>query len=136
MALTHRVTLHQMVCRRSPACRLYQFLPSTSFSARLSKVSSASTCFSFWFSSPSCFSFLASLTSRPTYIVFHRYSVCSLIPCCRHSSLVFTPLSDCFRTPIICSSLWRRPRIFVLLSASENLHPIRYCWLGPGHTHL
>src|SRR5579872_151555 len=41
--------------------RLYQFFESTSFNARLSSVSSATTCFSLRFSSSSCRNFLASL---------------------------------------------------------------------------
>jgi hypothetical protein len=40
--------------------RLYQFFESTSFRARLSKVRSATTCFSSRFSSSSCFIFFAS----------------------------------------------------------------------------
>src|ERR1700731_1533035 len=49
-----------------------QFFESTSFSARLSSVRSATTCFSFRFSSSSCFSFLASPLSIPPYFGFQR----------------------------------------------------------------
>src|SRR5208337_1765491 len=52
--------------------RRYQFFESTSFNARLSSVSSATTCFSFRFSSSSCFSRFASPLSIPPYFAFHR----------------------------------------------------------------
>src|SRR5207248_9890067 len=52
--------------------RRYQFFESTSFNARLSSVSSATTCFSFWFSSSSCFSRFASPLSIPPYFAFQR----------------------------------------------------------------
>jgi len=51
-----------------------------SLNARLSKVSSAPTLFSFRFSSSSWRSFFASLTSMPPYFAFQRYDVCSAIP--------------------------------------------------------
>src|SRR5438876_5736386 len=52
--------------------RRFQFFESTSFSARLSSVSSATTCFSLRFSSSSCFSFFASPLSIPPYFAFQR----------------------------------------------------------------
>src|SRR5579864_2641500 len=52
--------------------RRYQFFESTSFKARLSSVSSATTCFSFRFSSSNCLSRLASLLSIPPYFAFQR----------------------------------------------------------------
>src|SRR3989449_11471161 len=92
--------------------RHYQFLESTSFNARLSSVSSATTCFSFRFSSSRCFSLLASPLSIPPYFAFQR----SLIPCCRHNSAVVNPASPCFRIAMICSSLCRVPFMAGLLS--------------------
>src|SRR2546422_9433222 len=92
--------------------RHYQFFESTSFNARLSSVSSATTCFSFRFSSSRCFSLLASPLSIPPYFAFQR----SLIPCCRHNSAVVNPASPCFRIAMICSSLCRVP--FMAVSPS------------------
>jgi len=48
----------------------YHFFDSRSFSAALSSIASASSFFSFVFSSESCFSRLASETSRPPYLAF------------------------------------------------------------------
>src|SRR5579864_5364635 len=70
--LTHLV-LHFHITHGCPKSRRhYQFFESTSFSARLSSVRSATTCLSFRFSSSSCFSFLASLLSIPPYFAFQR----------------------------------------------------------------
>lgn len=58
----------QHVARRLPSARRrYQLFDITSFSARLSRVSSATTCLSFRFSSSSCLSFLVPLLSMPPY---------------------------------------------------------------------
>src|SRR5438874_13227698 len=84
--------------------RHYQFFESTSFNARLSSVCSATTCFSFRFSSSSCFSLLASLLSILSYFAFHRWYACSLFSCfghhSSHSNLAWPP----FRIAMICSS--------------------------------
>src|SRR5882724_6844967 len=68
----HLVLLHRVTRGCPKSRRLYQFFESTSFSARLSNVKSATTCFSFRFSSSSCFSFLASPLSIPPYFAFQR----------------------------------------------------------------
>src|SRR5579872_3454975 len=57
------------------------------------------------------------------------------MPCCRHNSAVFTPLSPCFRIAMTCSSLWRVPRILCSpFLRPENYHPIWIEKWGPGHT--
>src|SRR5881397_2592839 len=67
VSLAHLV-LDFHIAREDPKSRRrYQFFESTSFSARLSNVSSATTCFSFRFSSSNCFSFFASPLSIPPY---------------------------------------------------------------------
>ena len=67
------LVLHFDVTHGCPKSRRhYQFSESTSFSARLSSVSSATTCFSFRFSSSSCFIFFASPLSIPPYFAFQR----------------------------------------------------------------
>src|SRR5438876_11488753 len=117
--------------------RHYQFFESTSFNARLSSVSSATTCFSFRFSSSSCFSLLASPLSIPPYFAFQRSAVCSLIPCCRHNSAVVNPASPCFRIAMICSSLCRVPFMAVLLSwVWENSHSRRSSFRGLRHVNI
>src|SRR5207249_1012373 len=88
-------------------------------------VSSATTCFSFRFSSSSCFSLLASPLSIPPYFAFQRF------PCCRHNSAVVNPASPCFRIAMICSSLCRVPFMAVLLSwVWENSHSRRSSFRG------
>jgi len=69
-----------------------QFFESTSFSARLSSVGSATACFWFPFSSARCSSFLASLLSIQPYFLPAAIGL-SLIPCCRYSSAVVDPAS-------------------------------------------
>lgn len=70
--LAHLV-LHLDVAHDCPkSARRYQFFERTSFNARLSSVSSATTCFSFRFSSSSCFSRFASPLSIPPYFAFQR----------------------------------------------------------------
>src|SRR5438552_3763862 len=70
--LAHLI-LHLDVAHDCPKSRRrYQFFESTSFNARLSSVSSATTCFSFRFSSSTCFSRFASPLSIPPYFAFQR----------------------------------------------------------------
>src|SRR5437762_1233555 len=65
VSLAHLVFDFHMARDGPKSRRRYQFFESTSFSARLSNVSSATTCFSFRFSSSNCFSFFASPLSIP-----------------------------------------------------------------------
>src|SRR6059058_103025 len=77
VSLAHLV-LDFHIARDGPKSRRrYQFFESTSFSARLSNVSSATTCFSFRFSSSNCFSFFASPPSIPPYFAFQRRVKCT-----------------------------------------------------------
>src|SRR6185437_6007189 len=81
------------------------FFDSTSRSPFTSSISSATRCFSSRFSSSNCRSRFASLTSRPPYFAFQRYSVCSLTPSRRQASFGLPPASTSFNTPMICSSV-------------------------------
>src|SRR5579863_1108453 len=55
------------------------------------------------------------------------------MPCCRHNSAVFAPLSPCFRIAMTCSSLWRVPRILCSpFLRPENYHPSWIQKWGPG----
>src|SRR5208283_3058559 len=65
--------------------RAYHFFVTTACNARLSSSSSATACFSCRFSSSSCRSRRASLTSIPPYFAFQRYRLPPVIPCRRHS---------------------------------------------------
>src|SRR6185295_6617533 len=127
----HLVLLHGVTRGCPKSRRLYQFFARTSLSARLSSVSSATTCFSFRFSSSSCLSLLASPLSIPPYFAFQRYKVCSTMPCCRHSSDVAIPDSPCFKIAMICSSLCRVPFTALLLSSvGRNSHSTWHCFWG------
>jgi hypothetical protein len=55
----------------SPGGGRHHFFAATSFSMALSSIASASSFFSFAFSSSSAFSRLASETSSPPYLAFH-----------------------------------------------------------------
>src|SRR6185437_3038649 len=102
------------------------FFDSTSRSPFTSSISSATRCFSSRFSSSSCRSRFASLTSRPPYFAFQRYSVCSLTPSRRQASFGLPPASTSFNTPMICSSvnlLARAGVESVPLVVQEVAHP-------------
>src|SRR3989304_739134 len=66
----------------------YHFFVRSSFSAALSSIDSASSFFSFRFSSSSAFSRRASDTSRPPYLAFQLYSVASETPCLRATATI------------------------------------------------
>ena len=83
----------------------YHFFVRSSFKAATSSIDSASSFFSFRFSSSSAFSRLASDTSRPPYLAFQLYKVASETPCLRARSAVFAPASCYCRTAMICSSV-------------------------------
>src|SRR5690606_3353451 len=68
---------------------------------------SASSFFSFAFSSSRAFRRLASDTSIPPYFAFQLYSVASETPCLRARSPAFAPASCSRRTAMICSSVNR-----------------------------
>ncbi len=65
----------------------------------------ASSFFNLAFSSSSCFSLRASLTSMPPSRAFHLKNVALPIACLRHRSATVMPLSCSRNIPIICSSL-------------------------------
>ncbi len=71
----------------------HHFFELMSFSMALSSIDSASSLFSFRFSSSRTFSRRASETSSPPYFDFHLNKVALLIPCLRHTSAVFAPAS-------------------------------------------
>src|ERR1700675_771533 len=56
----------------SPHLRAHHFFATTAFNARMSTACSATMCFSGWFSSSSCRSRFASLSSNPPNLLFHR----------------------------------------------------------------
>ena len=62
--------------------------------------------FSRRFSSSSAFSRFASFTSMPPYFDFQLYSVWSVTPISRATSLTDRPASICFTAPMIFSSLY------------------------------
>src|ERR1700693_3499467 len=107
---SHRLPLH---------LRAYHFFVTTPCNARLSSSRSATACFSCRFSSSSCRSRRASLTSIPPYFAFHRYKLPRVIPCRRHSSSGAIPASASFKMAMICSSLKR------LLRTTPPLGPER-----------
>src|ERR1051325_3682638 len=106
-ALAHMALLHRQRHILPLAYKLQPFFRITTLSASLSRLRSATICFSRRFSSSSSRSRRASLTSIPPYFDFHVYSVASLTPTSRASSPTFRPPSICFNTPMICSSLCR-----------------------------
>src|SRR6478735_1704885 len=83
----------------------YHFFDSSSRIAAPSSIWSASSFFSFAFSSSSALSRLASETSMPPNLAFQLYSVASEIPCLRARSAAFAPASCSRRTAMICSSV-------------------------------
>src|SRR5690606_34959736 len=85
----------------------YHFFDRSSFSAAASSIWSASSFFSFAFSSSKAFRRLASDTSIPSYFAFQLYSVTSLTPCLRARSPAFAPASCSRSTAMICSSVNR-----------------------------
>src|SRR5690606_4027738 len=85
----------------------YHFFARSSRSAAVSSICSASSFFSFAFSSSSAFSRFASDKSRPPYLAFQLYSVASEIPCLRARSPALAPASCSRRTAMICSSVNR-----------------------------
>ena len=91
-------------------CR-HNLFPSRSFNTCRFKAWSATIRFNRRFSSSRPFRRLASLTSSPPYLRFHRYSVFSLIPCRRHTSRPDAPASTSAKIPMICSSLNRLLRM-------------------------
>src|SRR5271169_1898030 len=95
---SHRLPLH---------LRAYHFFVTTACNARLSSSNSATACFSCRFSSSSCRSRRASLTSIPPYFAFQRYRLPRVIPCRRHRSSGAVPASASLRMAMICSSLNR-----------------------------
>src|SRR5690606_7199310 len=82
----------------------YHFFDRSSRSADASSIWSASSFFSFVFSSSRDLRRLASDTSIPPYFAFQLYRVASLTPCLRARSAAFAPDSCSRRTPMICSS--------------------------------
>lgn len=65
---------------------------------------SATSRFSFPFSSRSCRSSRSSLSPSPAYRFFHTYKVAWLIPCSRHTSAALPPSSTCRSVRKISSS--------------------------------
>src|SRR5262249_45996640 len=90
-ALTHPKLGHDRPHRRPLRCGRQTFFRTSSLSAWLSKVRSATRRFSRPFSSSSCRRRRSSLTSRPPYRAFQRKNVCSLTPWRRQTSAVLAP---------------------------------------------
>src|SRR5437868_10815087 len=101
------VFLHQQTHAPPLAYKLQPFFRITAFNASLSRLRSATMCFSRRFSSSSSFSRRASFTSSPPNLLFQVYRVASLTPNSRATSDTFRPASICFSTPMICSSVYR-----------------------------
>src|SRR5690606_38677412 len=85
----------------------HHFFDRSSRSAEASSIWSASSFFSFAFSTSRAFRRFASDTSIPPYFAFQLYSVASETPCLRARSPAFAPASCSRRTAMICSSVNR-----------------------------
>lgn len=72
----------------------------------LSRLRSATSCFSCRFSASKCFKRLSSPTPRSHYTFFQRYKACSGIPIRRMTSATSVPVSACFSANAICSSVY------------------------------
>lgn len=70
----------------------------------LSRLRSATSCVSSWFSSSSCFTRRHSPTPSPQYIFFQRQKVCSEMLILRIISATGVPVSDCLSAKAICLS--------------------------------
>jgi hypothetical protein len=90
----------------------------------LSRFNSATSFFSRAFSSRSCFTSCASLTSMPPYFSLQAWIVCLEIPYSRPTSSILRPASTCFKATIIWASVCRlapmpspssRPKSYLLL---------------------
>src|SRR6185312_15419464 len=105
MALAQAVLGHHQRHVPPYAYKLQPFFRMTVFSAALSRLRSATNCFSCRFSSSRARNRLASLTSIPPYFDFQLYSVWSVTPISLASSFTGRPASICFTAPMIFSSL-------------------------------
>src|SRR5690606_11533154 len=101
----------------------YHFFDRSSRSAEASNIWSASSFFSFAFSSSRDFRRLASDTCMPPYFVFQLYRVASLTPCLRARSAAFAPASCSRSTPMICSSVNRFRFICPSFNRGRTLTP-------------
>ncbi len=127
-------------------CGRHHFFELISFNIKLSSMLSiarrrfafkpregASSFFSLAFSSSSCFSLRASLTSIPPRRAFHLKNLALPMACLRHKSATVMPLSYSRDIPIICSSLNLLCFIvFSLKTGSDSTH----FWInlqGSGH---
>src|SRR5215203_2343404 len=123
--------LHHRPPRRGP----HAFFRRRSFRIWLSRACSATSRLSRAFSSSKAFSRVASPRSSPPYFCFHRYKVCSLMPCWRQSAAVAAPASCSCSTPTICSCVNRLPRMLSSLGSTpvEDSHYLWTSFRGAGH---
>src|SRR5262249_4096263 len=82
-----------------------EFFRITDCNMSLSRLRSATSFFSRAFSSRSCLTSCASLTSMPPYFDFQAYSVYLETPNSRATSSVVRPASTCFSAAMICASV-------------------------------
>src|ERR1700757_3504633 len=113
----------------------------------LSKVSSATSCFSLRFSSSKSRNRRSSLTPIPPYLLFQLYNVCSLIPFSRQISLAFTPASACFKAytilswftlfgisffPYFTPQSCQKTKLFTVQFYGRTSYPTNSIWIGKG----
>jgi hypothetical protein len=107
VALTGSELLCQAPHLYPPLYEPRQFFRITDCSMSLSRFNSATSFFSRAFSSRSCFTSCASLTSMPPYFALQAWIVCLEIPYSRPTSSILRPASTCFKATIIWASVCR-----------------------------